>query len=201
MLPGCKTLQAAPSWRGFDQGVRNINLDQVGASNMSENALSPKLFQPPPHHKSIVPSVMLAARSITAVRQVVTSMAVFSRALSSHRVISKVPVKPAYGRPLVATRSYATRDDMEAFDEVISEAAAPVEPQPTAPTASPATTTTVFPELTVPIAESLGETAFNDWSKSYHGLSTQPFPAQCAEILQAPLDPHDIEMKPGTVHL
>lgn len=39
--------------------------------------------------------------------------------------------------------------------------------------------------------------AFNDWSKSFHGLSTQPFSSEIAEILQAPIDPMDIEMKPG----
>jgi Mitochondrial genome maintenance MGM101 len=36
-----------------------------------------------------------------------------------------------------------------------------------------------------------------DWSRSYHGLSTQPFPPEVAEILQAAIDPLDIEMKPG----
>lgn len=36
-----------------------------------------------------------------------------------------------------------------------------------------------------------------DWSKSYHGLSTQAFPKEAADILMAPIDPLDIEMKPG----
>jgi hypothetical protein len=36
-----------------------------------------------------------------------------------------------------------------------------------------------------------------DWSRSYHGLSTQPFLPEVAEILQAPIDPLDIEVKPG----
>ena len=36
-----------------------------------------------------------------------------------------------------------------------------------------------------------------DWSRSYHGLSTQPFPAEVADILQAAIEPLDIEMKPG----
>jgi hypothetical protein len=36
-----------------------------------------------------------------------------------------------------------------------------------------------------------------DWSRSYHGLSTQPFSVEVAEILQAPINPLDIEMKPG----
>lgn len=37
-----------------------------------------------------------------------------------------------------------------------------------------------------------------DWSRSYHGLSTQPFPSEVADILLAPINPLDIEMKPGT---
>ena len=37
-----------------------------------------------------------------------------------------------------------------------------------------------------------------DWSRSYHGLSTQPFPSEVADILLASIDPLDIEMKPGT---
>jgi len=41
-----------------------------------------------------------------------------------------------------------------------------------------------------------------DWSRSYHGLSTQPFPQEAADILQAAIDPLDIEMKPdGMIYL
>lgn len=36
-----------------------------------------------------------------------------------------------------------------------------------------------------------------DWARSFHGLSTEPFSPEAAVILQAPLDPEDIEMKPG----
>ena len=37
-----------------------------------------------------------------------------------------------------------------------------------------------------------------DWSRSYHGLSTQAFAKDIVEVLLAPLDPLDIEIKPGT---
>ncbi|KAN0126752.1 mitochondrial genome maintenance MGM101 [Russula decolorans] len=41
-----------------------------------------------------------------------------------------------------------------------------------------------------------------DWSRSYHGLSTQPFPPEVADILLASIDPLDIEMKPdGMIYL
>jgi hypothetical protein len=36
-----------------------------------------------------------------------------------------------------------------------------------------------------------------DWSRSYHGLSVTPFEKQVADILLAPIDPADVEMKPG----
>jgi Mitochondrial genome maintenance MGM101 len=45
-------------------------------------------------------------------------------------------------------------------------------------------------------APSTGNTT--DWSRSYHGLSTQPFPPEVADILLASIEPLDIEMKPGT---
>ncbi|CZT16195.1 related to mitochondrial genome maintenance protein MGM101 [Ramularia collo-cygni] len=41
-----------------------------------------------------------------------------------------------------------------------------------------------------------------DWTRSYHGLSASPFTAEQAQILQAPLDYDDIEIKPdGIVYL
>ncbi|TDL29375.1 mitochondrial genome maintenance MGM101 [Rickenella mellea] len=42
----------------------------------------------------------------------------------------------------------------------------------------------------------------NDWSKSYFGLSSEPFSKEAADILMAPIDPLDIEMKPdGLIYL
>ncbi|KAK7470183.1 hypothetical protein VKT23_001621 [Stygiomarasmius scandens] len=44
--------------------------------------------------------------------------------------------------------------------------------------------------------------AGTDWSKSYSGLSQQAFPKEIADILMAPIDPMDIEMKPdGLIYL
>ncbi|KAI9447938.1 mitochondrial genome maintenance MGM101 [Lactarius indigo] len=41
-----------------------------------------------------------------------------------------------------------------------------------------------------------------DWSRSYHGLSTQPFPPEATNILQAEIEPLDIEVKPdGMIYL
>lgn len=40
--------------------------------------------------------------------------------------------------------------------------------------------------------------AGNDWSKSFHGLSSKPFDKEVAQILMRPLNVKDIEIKPGT---
>jgi hypothetical protein len=41
-----------------------------------------------------------------------------------------------------------------------------------------------------------------DWSRSFHGLSTQPFSDEAAKVLTAPLDTNDVEIKPdGIIYL
>ena len=47
-------------------------------------------------------------------------------------------------------------------------------------------------------AEGSGDGSPSDWSRSFHGLSMQPFDREISEILLAPVDPVDIEVKPGT---
>ncbi|KAF9476986.1 mitochondrial genome maintenance MGM101 [Pholiota conissans] len=41
-----------------------------------------------------------------------------------------------------------------------------------------------------------GSDGATDWSRSYHGLSSMPFSSEVAEVLLAPIDPMDVEMKP-----
>ena len=48
-----------------------------------------------------------------------------------------------------------------------------------------------------PLPDVLGSDGTTDWSKSYFGLSSQPFAKEIAAVLMAPLDPMDVEMKPG----
>ncbi|DAA79017.1 TPA_exp: Uncharacterized protein A8136_2802 [Trichophyton benhamiae CBS 112371] len=41
-----------------------------------------------------------------------------------------------------------------------------------------------------------------DWTRSYHGLSAEPFSKEAAAVLLAPVDPDDVEIKPdGIVYL
>ncbi|KAI0314466.1 mitochondrial genome maintenance MGM101-domain-containing protein [Amylostereum chailletii] len=70
-----------------------------------------------------------------------------------------------------------------------------------------AAATSVPPE-TVPSSSALdnftsapGDTP-TDWSRSYHGLSTQPFSTEISDVLLAPIEPLDVEMKPdGMIYL
>ncbi|THH18194.1 hypothetical protein EW146_g2733 [Bondarzewia mesenterica] len=53
--------------------------------------------------------------------------------------------------------------------------------------------------LPLPAGESAAPT---DWSRSYHGLSIQPFSKEVSETLMAPVDLLDVEMKPdGMIYL
>ncbi len=63
-----------------------------------------------------------------------------------------------------------------------------------APTPTTTTTTTQFPTEGLSYT---GDGSTNDWSKSYFGLSVEPFTKEVADILQASLNPLDIEVKPG----
>ncbi|CAA7258521.1 unnamed protein product [Cyclocybe aegerita] len=53
-----------------------------------------------------------------------------------------------------------------------------------------------------PLPEILGSDGTTDWSRSYSGLSQQPFPKEVADVLLAPIDPDDVEVKPdGLLYL
>jgi hypothetical protein len=72
-------------------------------------------------------------------------------------------------------------------------------PQRAPPSSSASTQPSSPYGSSVPIGDESGFLAGdkNDWSRSYHGLSSQPFPKEVADILLAPVDPLDVEMKPG----
>ena len=50
------------------------------------------------------------------------------------------------------------------------------------------------------IGNGIGELP-TDWSKSYHGLSSVAFSKDISDVLQAPVDSLDIEMKPGELFM
>jgi hypothetical protein len=65
--------------------------------------------------------------------------------------------------------------------------------EPSDPTKVEAVPASPFPEsATLSVDDSA-----TDWSRSYHGLSETPFEKEISDILLAPIDPADVEMKPG----
>ena len=46
-------------------------------------------------------------------------------------------------------------------------------------------------------APDAGGNGTTDWSKSYFGLSSQPFAKEIADVLMSPLHSDDVEIKPG----
>ncbi|BFZ61241.1 hypothetical protein YB2330_002300 [Saitoella coloradoensis] len=62
-----------------------------------------------------------------------------------------------------------------------------------APSANP------FPSDAPALELNEGDADRVDWSRSFHGLSVEPFPKEVADVLMAPLDPGDIEIKPDGI--
>lgn len=97
------------------------------------------------------------------------------------------PVEPAFDPTFPLPQPAAALPDYAAL-------APPLEPSP------PSTT----PPHSIHIVEAPGfddpaesTQPGNDWSKSFHGLSSKPFDKEVAQILMRPLDVKDIEIKPG----
>lgn len=136
--------------------------------------------------------------------------------------LSRVPLTRYYTASAI---QYAAGSSTRTYARTYKRASPVVKPKVT--TAKTATTTTGVPteELEVAIEEE-GETEpegqgkslfhdspleaprFNnnsgtiDWSDSFHGLGSQPFSKEIADILLAPVDAHDIEIKPdGLLYL
>ncbi|KAJ6551583.1 mitochondrial genome maintenance MGM101-domain-containing protein [Mycena capillaripes] len=103
------------------------------------------------------------------------------------------------GRSLLASvaRSQASKTSLVAYARANSTTAtAPVFPPVTDLKVGTETPASTLPD--VPLADN----SVTDWSKSYAGLSEQAFSKDIADVLLAPLDPIDIEIKPdGLIYL
>ena len=109
----------------------------------------------------------------------------FKKTLIAARV-STSQTNPTNGNTETVNSSYPTVTDADiAQTEVINNT--PAESIPSSGVL------TLPPTFDAPPTGSI-----TDWSRSYHGLSIQPFPTEVADILLASIDPLDIEMKPGT---
>ncbi|KAH9482298.1 Mitochondrial genome maintenance protein [Psilocybe cubensis] len=110
------------------------------------------------------------------------------RLFFQHSSVTSWRLNAHVGRRILATATYNTSVPPP------SPAASSSTTTPSSPTPAQAETP-YFPDVNAPDGST-------DWSKSYSGLGVQPFPKEAAKILQAPLDPMDIEMKPdGLIYL
>jgi hypothetical protein len=90
-----------------------------------------------------------------------------------------------------------TKAEPQVKEPIIKEAAET--PVAAAAAAAPiATQPQQFP-TTKEFDTSLGEPqeTGHNWSSSFYGLSTERFPGQVADILLEPINPDDVEIKPG----
>lgn len=80
----------------------------------------------------------------------------------------------------------------------VKETEKPVVTAPASPAAAVATQTQHFPttkEFDTQLEEP--QEIGHNWSSSFFGLSTERFPQEVANILLEPINPDDVEVKPG----
>lgn len=125
------------------------------------------------------------------------ALAVLPRRAPNAITSFRASLSPAARAFVTTPRSMASAAEIAA--EVEAEAsAASASSSKSAPKAKNGTAPSM-PKLVESIIDVNGtDDSTTDWSKSYFGLSAQPFDKEVAEILMAPVDPLDIEMKPGS---
>ena len=115
-------------------------------------------------------------------------------------VLSRPPLlqKTLLAARVSTTRTNSTNGNAEPVDSSYPTVTREIEANSEIINNTPAESIPSSGALTIPPlfdAPPTGSTT--DWSRSYHGLSTHPFPPEVADILLASIDPLDIEMKPG----
>lgn len=131
--------------------------------------------------------------------------AAFDRVIrpSSNKIGSKITKNSASNSastsiPLSATT--ASPGQSAAIDSHPATSAADLHPIPSTPTKPTSLADSNNGISNEPLPE-LDDATIN-WSHSFSGLSQQPFSKEVSEILMAPLDPHDVEIKPdGVIYL
>jgi Mitochondrial genome maintenance MGM101 len=120
-------------------------------------------------------------------------------------------------RPVTSVRDCLARDspksrlvaDRRHFTSFPAQRAQPSSSLPSTPTATDPLQPPKFTESTKstesaedPIQLVDDNPSSVDWTKSFHGLSVQPFSKEAADVLLAPIDPGDVEIKPdGIIYL
>ncbi|KAH9938093.1 mitochondrial genome maintenance MGM101-domain-containing protein [Fomitopsis serialis] len=104
------------------------------------------------------------------------------------------------GRPATPSPSAGKADPVVVDDIPPEELSTPPESVPSSSVL--ASTIAPSPLGSEPDTQPLSDGTPTDWSKSYFGLSTQAFSREVADVLLAPIEPLDVEIKPdGLIYL
>ena len=152
---------------------------------------------------------IMATSGPRAARSVLSGVASISRRLKPSNVRSEVcnssPLsfqqRPSPSRPFSTTYRYAATP----ASSYVRKAAEPAK-QPPKPTSAAIDDISPIKDMTGGLADEpliLDEgTRQVDWTRSFHGLSSQPFSKEAADVLLAPIPFDDVEVKPdGIIYL
>lgn len=214
---GLKYATVAP-WRSGGNGANcdASRMSRKWSVTVTREPLRLILLNRVPFHPMTMTSQMLL-RLAAKVRVPRASICkTYATTATSTRSAAKAP----YKTPVAKASTTVGRANPNIVDELsitADEMEIPPEAYAAVPESVPSSSTLQHAASTVPAAAS-SSSSFNapvefadataisgspldpsapDWSKSYFGLSTQPFPKEAAEVLMQPVDPQDVEMKPG----
>ncbi|XDG05593.1 hypothetical protein ABKA04_005208 [Annulohypoxylon sp. FPYF3050] len=147
----------------------------------------------------------MASRTLTPFRAAARRLQSPANVKNLTQLPRRTLVSTSKARPYQATpRSSATTTTAKATTAAAKPAteseATPAPDSNSARTPVPAVSGVPLPDA--PSSESDTNGSPIDWTQSYHGLGTSTFGPETAQILQARLDPDDIEVKPdGIIYL
>lgn len=147
----------------------------------------------------------MASRTLTPLRAAARRLQSPANVHNLTQLPRRTLVSTSKARPYQATpRSSATTTTAKATTAAAKPAseseATPAPDSNSARTPVPAVSGVPLPDA--PSSESDTNGSPIDWTQSYHGLGTSTFGPETAQILQARLDPDDIEVKPdGIIYL
>lgn len=144
--------------------------------------------------RSIAHARFPTSTSLQAVRTVKTA------AWPPHATTPVAAAKPKVLRTTPPAAHASTASDIEA--EALADLASATESSASSAPPPPLPDSGIDPFAPGSGGAPLPDAAGTDWSKSYHGLSVAPFPKEVADVLLAPIDPLDVEIKPdGLLYL
>ena len=126
---------------------------------------------------------------------------------TQYRFVQRVPTQsqlPSAGIvPPRGTRSIVTQSLIRKAQPATSPASSSTPTPPTHAAPKPTQSSSSTPSTSdEPIKLQEDDPTQVDWTKSFHGLSVQPFSKEAADVLLAPVNPEDVEIKPdGIIYL